>query len=74
MGVVEVDCYIMAPHEWFAWLCNDYPDEFGQLFADRPLDEFWQHVKRFQNITSPPPPPRTHRSITYAGPQAHWIS
>jgi hypothetical protein len=40
------ECWIMAPHEWFSWLGNSFPDEFDQLFVAKPLQEFWSHISR----------------------------
>lgn len=41
------DCYIMAPHDWIGWLCNDFHDEFLQMFAPgQSLHTFWSNTTR----------------------------
>ncbi len=44
--VALTDCSVMAPHEWFGWLANRFPDEFDQLFLSSSLPEFWSGVSR----------------------------
>ena len=44
LKVVDADCAIFNPHDWVATFCNDYEDDFHELFGIQELHDFWDHV------------------------------